>query len=94
MRPVNNDYSGLRSGPILREAGVGGSNPLTPTNKSETPDASRSNHLQQHPLRFGAWLCRINSWIAAQPSRTVRPEDVPSNPQFFVGRVREGRARL
>ena len=33
MRLYSNDYSGLRSGPILREAGAGGSNPLTPTNK-------------------------------------------------------------
>ena len=32
MRTFNNNYSGLRSGPILREAGAGGSNPLTPTN--------------------------------------------------------------
>ena len=31
MRLYSNDYSGLRSGPILREAGAGGSNPLTPT---------------------------------------------------------------
>ncbi|CUJ97747.1 hypothetical protein RUE5091_01844 [Ruegeria denitrificans] len=27
-----NNYNGLKSGPFLREAGVGGSNPLTPTN--------------------------------------------------------------
>ncbi len=28
-----NNYNGLKSGPFLREAGVGGSNPLTPTNE-------------------------------------------------------------
>ena len=27
----HNKYRGLGSGPILREAGAGGSNPLTPT---------------------------------------------------------------
>ncbi len=27
-----NNYNGLKLGPFLREAGVGGSNPLTPTN--------------------------------------------------------------
>ncbi len=31
MGTHSNDYNGLSSGPILREAGVGGSNPLTPT---------------------------------------------------------------
>ena len=36
MRVYSNDYRGLRSGLILREAGVGGSNPLTPTNDLNT----------------------------------------------------------
>ncbi len=32
MTTHHNKYRGLGSGLILREAGVGGSNPLTPTN--------------------------------------------------------------
>ena len=34
MAMYHNIYRGLGSGPFLREAGVGGSNPLTPTNKT------------------------------------------------------------
>ncbi len=33
MTTHHNKYMALGSGPILREAGIGGSNPLTPTNK-------------------------------------------------------------
>ncbi len=39
MTTHHNKYRGLGSGLILREAGVGGSNPLTPTNETRRPRA-------------------------------------------------------
>ncbi len=52
MTTHHNKYRGLGSGLILREAGVGGSNPLTPTSK--TKNMCRCRELVPATITFSS----------------------------------------
>jgi len=58
MTAYHNDYSDLRSGPILREAGVGGSNPLTPTNEINNLPDRKVSMVTVDPVSSSQWLFR------------------------------------